>query len=113
MEKKTGQKKAAIPEDFKLKSFHVFRTVSLDRLVVTHAHKEVLEEAERVLSNGEVLHSHPEWLFHRGRFNHRGPFYEELKKILDVDKELDKLGVRKKSFAKIAKYAEENEYPQD
>jgi hypothetical protein len=30
-----------------------------------------------------------------------------------VDKELDKLGVRKKSFAKIAKYAEENEYPQD
>jgi hypothetical protein len=111
--RKHGQRKASVPEDFKLKSFHDFQTVSLDRLVCTHSRQVVLEEAERVLSNGEVLHSHPEWLFQRGRFNHRGPFYEELKIILDVDKELDTLTVHKKGFAKIAKYAEENEYLQD
>ena len=48
-----------------------------------------------------------------GTFNHRGPYYEALKSILEVDQELGWLQVQKKGFMKIAKYAEQYEYMHD
>ena len=52
---------------------------------------------------------HPEWLFQRGTINHRGPYYEALKKILDVDKDIEKLAIRKKAFVRIANDPKEYE----
>ena len=63
---------------------------------------ETKNEAEERTSRGEVLSIHPDWLFKRGKRNHRGPFYDVLKSILEVDKEFDTLRVRKRAFAKIA-----------
>jgi hypothetical protein len=65
--------------------------------------------AENSIARGEVLHIHPEWLFQRGKINHRGPFYETLKRILEVDKELETLVIRKKGFARISSDREEYE----
>ena len=67
--------------------------------------------AENSIARGEVLHIHPEWLFQRGKINHRGPFYETLKRILEVDKELETLVIRKKGFARIA--SDTREYEKD
>jgi len=57
------------------------------------------------------LHLHPEWLFQRGRINHRGPFYETLRRILKVDKEIETIAVRRKLFFKVA--SDTQEYTRD
>ena len=45
---------------------------------------------------------HPEWLFQAGR-SRRGPYYEPLKSILEVDADLDTISVRKRFGFKIAR----------
>ena len=45
--------------------------------------------AEDHIKKGYVIYFHPIWLFQRGKLNHRGPFYEALKRILAVDSELE------------------------
>jgi hypothetical protein len=65
------------------------------------------------IKKDEVLHIHPDWLFQRGTMNHRGPYYEVLKEVLNVDCELETLEVRKKGFVKIGKYSEHFEYVRD
>jgi len=100
--RKIGQGQAKVPSNFPLKSFHDFRTVSLDAVRYFHSCDETKREADERISNGEVLSIHPDWLFKRGERNHRGPFYDVLKSILDVDKELETLRIRKRSSVKIA-----------
>jgi hypothetical protein len=93
--RKIGQKQAKIPNDFPLKSFHDFPTISLDVVRYYHSFEETKKEAEEHSNLDEVLSIHPDWLFERGKSNHRGPFYDVLKSFLEVDCDLEGLLVRK------------------
>jgi hypothetical protein len=106
--RKIGEKQKKVPSDFPLKSFHEYFTLSLDVVI----HDRGVEEAKKVLDRhaGEdcMWTVHPEWLFKKGRT--RGPFYLVLKDLLEVDKELNILRIRKRGgFAKIASDAKEHE----
>lgn len=99
-----------IPHDFPLTSFHQFHSIGLDRLCfscqsVGQVHR-ILEEFVR--KDFTVLF-HPIWLFQRGKLNHRGPFYRNLRRMLDVDRDLRSLSVRKKIFFAIARDVKEYE----
>ncbi len=83
--RKIGQKQASVPIDFPVKSFHEFTTTGLDRRVYEAGLDSVKKEAEIWIHQGTVISIHPEWLFKKGEKNRRGPFYEALKLILDVD----------------------------
>ncbi len=56
-----------------------------------------------------MLSIHPEWLFKKGEKNRRGPYYDVLKKILEVDGELETLRVKKRIFAKMGHDIQEYE----
>ena len=62
--------------------------------------KAAKKEAEEWINQNYVLSIHPEWLFKKGERNRRGPYYDVLKAILEVDKELETLRVRKRAFVK-------------
>ena len=109
--RKLWQNKAPIPKDFPLKSFYEFPTLGLDITCHLNPTSKAVEIAEDSIAKGDVLHVHPEWLLQRGRFNPRGPFYETLKKILNVDHELDSLMVTKRVFARVA--SDIGEYERD
>ena len=111
--RKVWEAKVAIPKGFPLKSFYDFPTIALDWYCYLYPTVQAVKIGKGSIAKGEVLHVHPEWLFQRGTLNHRGPYYETLKTLLGVDKELDGLLVRKRSFARLAKYQEENEYLHD
>jgi hypothetical protein len=83
--RKIGQKQATVPSNFPVKSFHEFTTTGLDRRVYEAGLDSVKKEAKNWISQGTVISIHPEWLFNKGKKNRRGPFYEALKLILDVD----------------------------
>jgi hypothetical protein len=100
--RKIGQGQVNVPSNFPLKSFHELPTVSLDAVRYYHSCEDTKREAEERTSHGEVLSIHPDWLFKRGKRNHRGPFYDALKSILGVDKELETVRIRKRSSVKIA-----------
>jgi hypothetical protein len=100
--RKPREEKARVPNDFPLKYFYEHPPVELDVLCYANPTARVVKLAENSIARGEILHIHPEWLFQRGKINHRGPFYETLKRILEVDKELENLVTRKKGFARIA-----------
>ena len=95
-------KAPAIPRDFPLQSFHQYPTLALDFYCYTQGTVRALEIAEEGLTQGKVLEIHPEWLFQRGTINHRGPYYETLKKILNIEEEVKSLAVNKKIFFRIA-----------
>lgn len=107
--KRWKTKKPKIPDDFPLQSYYQFTTSSLDVICHTHDTEQSVKMAENYIAEGHVIHFHPIWLFQRGRINHRGPFYETLKRLLEVDKELETLEIRKKAFFKIARDAKEYE----
>ncbi len=111
--RKLWEARAPIPSGFPLKSFYDFPTLGLDRLCYEKPQKEALKMTSESIAKGEVLHIHPEWLFQRGTLNHRGPYYETLKTLLRVDTELEYLAIRKKAFAKIARFPEQYEYLKD
>lgn len=98
-----------IPRDFPLCSFHQYPAFSLDGTCYIYGEEKALQMAYRDLARGSVLYFHPDWLFQRGKLNHRGPFYEALRRILNVDKELGKIEIRKKFFFKIARVSTEYE----
>lgn len=98
-----------MPDGFPLQSFYQFPTLKLDILCYATSTEQAIKIARRQASKGHVLHIHPIWLFQRGKINSRGPFYETLKRILEVDKELDTLTFRKKFSFKIASDTEEYE----
>jgi hypothetical protein len=107
------QDKAPIPKGFPLKSFYDYATIGLDVLCYRDSTEQAVKIAQDHIAKGELLHVHPEWLFQRGTLNHRGPYYDTLKALLEVDGELDLLSVRKKAFVKIARYPERYEYLHD
>ena len=74
-----------IPADFPLQSFYVYPTLGLDVFAYAHSVEDTFKKAEESIVKGEVLHIHPEWLLQRGKFNHRGPYCEVLKRILQVE----------------------------
>jgi hypothetical protein len=98
-----------IPEGFPLQSFHQFPTLGLDSLCFTTPPDRALKMAEEYIQKGCVIYFHPIWLFQRGKLNHRGPFYEALKKILAVDGDFDSLAIRKKLSLRIARDQREYE----
>jgi hypothetical protein len=111
--RKLSEAKKSIPADFPLQSFYEYPTFALDWLRHRVPFEQAKEEAEEKISIGEVVHVHPEWLFQRGTFNHRGPYYDVLRSILQVDKELEGVTVQKRRFFKLARRSELLEYKQD
>ena len=94
----------------------IFLPYSLDTVRYNHGLDDTKQDAEEWINQNYVLSIHPEWLFKKGRKNRRGPFYDVLKSILEVDKELETLRIRKKAFFKIAhdiKEYEKNIIPTD
>jgi hypothetical protein len=105
-------KSPPIPKDFPLQSFQQFPTSGgLDALCYTQSTEQAVKIAQSYVKDGKVLEIHPIWLFQRGKINHRGPFYETLRRILKVDKELETIAVRKKLFFKVA--SDTKEYARD
>lgn len=98
-----------IPNGFPVQSFHQFPTEGLDSLCYLYPIEQAVTIAEDCIRKGCVMYFHPIWLFQRGKMNYRGPFYESLKRILEVDKDLETLTVRKKIFFTIARDAKEYE----
>jgi hypothetical protein len=114
--RKLGERQAKVPSDFPLKSFHDFTTNSLDTVCYELGLDGAKKEAEEWINQNHVLSIHPDWLFKKGEKNRRGPFYDALKVILEVDKELETLRIRKKTSVKIAhdiKEYEKNIIPTD
>jgi hypothetical protein len=111
--RKLGQARVPIPNGFPLQDFWDFPTYSLDRACYNKPIEEAHKMAYDTIAANKVLHVHPDWLFKKGMFNHRGPYYESLKKVLEVDYELDEFIVRKKGFVKIGRYLEHFEYIKD
>jgi hypothetical protein len=108
MWKRWKTKSPIIPKDFPLQLFHQLSSFPLDRACYdAKSIQQTVKTAEDCIRDGKVIEIHPEWLFNRGIINRRGPFYETLKSILRVDKELETLKIRKKGFARISNdYAE-------
>jgi hypothetical protein len=108
--RKIGQKQVKVPSDFPLKSFEDYFTCnSLDTVRYYRGLDETKKEAAEWLNKNHVLSIHPDWLFKKEKRSHRGPFYDVLKSILEVDKEFETLQVRKRFFAKIAHGTKEYE----
>jgi hypothetical protein len=107
--RKIGQKQAKIPRDFPLKSFHDFKTSSIDAGRYKFGLEHMKIESENLIKENVVLEIHPEWLFSKGTINPRGPFYDLLKYILDVDHELETLQTKKKLSVKIVHDVQEYE----
>jgi len=104
-------KKLIVPPDFSPQSFYQFTASSLDVICHFYSSEQAVRMAEQLIHKGHVLHFHPIWLFQKGRINHRGPFYEVLRRILRVDTELEALATRKKAFFKMA--SDTREYARD
>jgi hypothetical protein len=109
MWKRWKRKAPKIPEDYSLQSFYQFPTFGLDVYCHDHTTEQAVETTEQQVEEGKFLHIHPIWVFQRGRINHRGPYYETLRRILEVDKELETLAVGKRTFFKIGRDIEEYE----
>jgi hypothetical protein len=103
------KKTLKIPQDFPLISFYHFPTEHLDKTCYSNSPKHALQIAQNAIKEGKVLHFHPIWLFQRGKINYRGPVYETLRSILEVDNELRAIEFRKKNLLKIARDATEYE----
>src|SRR3990170_922265 len=109
MWKRWKAKAPKIPSPFPLSSFHQYPTFGLDGLCHIYNSEEALKRANSYIERGEVVYFHPIWLFQRGKLNHRGPFYGTFRRILEIDKELETIAVRKNLFFKLASDAKEYE----
>jgi hypothetical protein len=107
MWKRWKAKAPEIPNAFPLSSFHQYPTFGLDSLCHIYDTEEAFKRANGYIERGEVVYFHPIWLFQRGKLNHRGPFYGTLRRILEIDEELETIAVRKKLFFKLANDAKE------
>lgn len=105
-----------IPQDYPLISFYQFPTFGLDVYCFNHSNDQAKKIAAEQVAEGTILHVHPIWLFQRGKMNHRGPYYETLRTMLEVDNDLKTLNVNKRRLFKIARdggeYAKDN-FPAD
>jgi hypothetical protein len=111
MWKRFKAKTPAVPSDFSLQSFHQFPKIGLDSLCYTCPTRQSIKIAEAEIAKNHVIHIHPIWLFQRGKMNHRGPYYEAFRNILNVDADLQTVSSRRKNFLEIAR--DEEEYEKD
>jgi hypothetical protein len=100
--RKLGETQIKVPSDFPLEPFHNAVAFSLDRRSHEIGTERAVEQARQWIDKDGVLSMHPEWLFKTGGNKRRGPYYDALRSILDVDKESLTVQVRKKAFFKIA-----------
>jgi hypothetical protein len=107
--KRLKTKSPVIPQAFPLQSFHKVPTFVLDGFCYTNSTLSAVKKTESKIAQGQILEVHPDWLFQRGTINHRGPYYEVLRRVLNVDTEFKGLKRRKKLFFKIARSAWEYE----
>jgi hypothetical protein len=108
MWKRWKTKSPLIPEDFPLQPFHEVTSSPLDRVCYyAKSTEQAVKTAEGYIKDEKVIEIHPIWLFQKGTLNQRGPFYETLRRILEVDKEIETLAVSKKLFFKVARDVEE------
>lgn len=96
-----------IPPGFPLASFHELPTMHLDAMCYYTPTDKAVRIARSAIAERQVIHFHPIWLFQRGKINHRGPIYETLKAILEVDKDIETIDYRRKIFFTIARNLEE------
>lgn len=108
-------REAKIPQEYPLKDFTKLPTTgfALDSLCYNRLVSEVIRTVEKREKEGTdyILYFHPIWLFQRGKLNQRGPFYQVLRSILGVDKELDSIALRRRLFFALAR--DWNEYVKD
>ena len=107
-----NQSRSAIPSNFKLISFHDEppRTMSLDHERYLRGYVQVVKQIHDWIDQGVVMSMHPEWLFSARQKTQRGPFYDALKTMLEVDND-ETLGIRKTAGVKICR--DYNEYYKD
>ncbi len=98
-----------IPKDFPLTSFHDLTKTSLDRMRYLMGFDNVVKEAQHWIDESTVMSIHHEWLFEATKKAKRGPYYDVLKTILDVDPELETVSVRKTVGTKNARDYQEYE----
>jgi hypothetical protein len=95
-----------IPKDFPLASddsSSKIITTSMDRMRYIMGFDNVVKEAQHWIDENIVMSIHPEWLFEATKKAKRGPYYDVLKTILEVDRELDTISIRKTVGIKIAR----------
>jgi hypothetical protein len=89
--RKLSQAQAIVPKDFPLISLHdttKFTTMSLDRERYIYGYKDLMQGIDNWIRHDVVMSIHPEWLFKKNDKTQRGPYYDVLKSILDVDVDL-------------------------
>jgi hypothetical protein len=102
-------KAPTIPAGFPLQSFYQFPTLHLDTLCHVCTTEQAIMIARKHIDDGDLLHIHPIWLFQRGRINYRGPYFDTLRKLLEVENRFDNLAVQKRLFFKIGHDTKEYE----
>jgi hypothetical protein len=90
-----SKSQAEIPNDFPLTSFHNITKTSLDRMRYQFGYEVVLKHSEGWIAQDFVMSIHPEWLFKASKKSQRGPYYDVLKTILEVDGDLESISTRK------------------
>lgn len=101
--KRLKTKVPEIPQDFPLGSFHKVPTFVLDAYCYKKGTLKAFGASEGKIAQGKVIEIHPDWLFQRGTINHRGRYYEVLRRILNAEKEFKGLRRRRKLFFSIAR----------
>jgi len=107
--RKRSQGQAEIPPDFPLTSFHSPQTVSLDKERFRFGLETSFQYTKEWVQADYILEFHPEWLFGVTKKGERGPYYDLLKRILYVDKDMDTLRVKKRGFVKVGSDIQEYE----
>ncbi len=104
-----SKSEAVIPPDFPLLSFQQPKDLSLDRERYRIGYDKALQGTYDWIKAGLALSIHPDWLFNKTKLSRRGPFYDVLKTILNVDKDMKTVQTRRKTFIKIAHDIQEYE----
>ncbi len=89
--------------DFPLTSLHLqqFPTISIDRERFLRGYETSVKHTQDYIKDNNILEIHPDWLFRVNKRGKRGPVYDLMKTILEVDKDLDSLRTKKRGLAKI------------
>jgi hypothetical protein len=98
-----GKSQAEIPKDFPLTSFHTYTKTSLDTMRYQFGFEVILKESKNWIAQDFVMSVHPEWLFEVSQKTQRGPYYDILKAILEVDGDLDSVSTRKVLSVRIVR----------
>ena len=103
--RKLDQARAPIPQNFPLKSFHdrPELTMSIDRDRYLNGYEALIKQTQDWIEQGVIMTLHPDWLFRPSKKTKRGPTYDVLKTMLEVDSDLDTISIRKSLSVKIAR----------